>query len=278
MDEGKKKIVIIGENKRIGPTVEFENSLYNTLSLISNRFKTCQFMLGHKLSHNIRKIDDEDTTKSLDFLLKNNKTFYVHSPYVNNLAGQHRLTKTLPSIISMMNEVQKFPCAAIYHFGSVGTLNDIINTINSVDIPISKFQYMKYHFLLENSAGQGTQLGKTDEEIRKVFEGLDQRNRVGLCIDTCHTFAAGMYDLRKSEAVIELFDNYEISMIHLNDSLSEFKSRKDTHSNVTCGHIWNESDESLKTLIELCFDKKIDIISETKTPKDDCNRIIHNYF
>ena len=278
MAVSKKKIIIFNDYKRIGPTIEFENSLYNTLTSIQPRFKTCQFMLGHKLSHNIRHIDDEDTIKSLEYLEKNNKTFYIHSPYVNNLAGEHRLSKTLPSINSMMKEVKKFPCAAVYHFGSVGSLNDIVDTINKVDIPVSNFKFMKYHFLLENSAGQGTQLGKTDEEIRKVFEGLDQRNRVGLCIDTCHAFAAGMYDLRKTESVINLFDNYEISMVHLNDSLTDFNSRKDSHSNICSGFIWKDSDESLKTLIDLCIDKNIDIISETKNPIDDSNRVIYNYF
>jgi deoxyribonuclease-4 len=97
--------------------------------------------------------------------------------------------------------------------------------------------------VIENTSGQGSNLGFRFEQIARIIERVDDRNRVGVCLDTAHTFAAG-YDLRTPEAYEEtmaLFDRIigfrYLRGAHLNDSKSEFGSRVDRHAPIGKGKI-----------------------------------------
>ena len=97
--------------------------------------------------------------------------------------------------------------------------------------------------LLENTAGQGTTLGARFEELGRMLELLDQRERVGVCLDTCHAFAAG-YDVSTEEgyeATLEEFDRHigleRLLWVHLNDSKHPLGSRKDRHESIGAGEI-----------------------------------------
>ncbi|MHC5020585.1 MAG: deoxyribonuclease IV [Planctomycetota bacterium] len=101
----------------------------------------------------------------------------------------------------------------------------------------------KTMLLFENAAGQGTTLGRTLEEIGAMITGLTPRKRVGVCIDTCHLFAAG-YDFRTKknyEAVMrgieETIGVKRVKCFHLNDSQKELGCRVDRHANIGQGHI-----------------------------------------
>jgi deoxyribonuclease-4 len=97
--------------------------------------------------------------------------------------------------------------------------------------------------VIENTAGQGTTLGYTFEHLAAIIEGVEDKSRVGVCLDTCHTFTAG-YDLRTTaacEATFAEFDkvvgfNYLRGM-HLNDSKPELGSRVDRHHSLGKGQI-----------------------------------------
>lgn len=96
---------------------------------------------------------------------------------------------------------------------------------------------------LETTAGQGTTLGRTFEELAAIIDMVDANERVGVCLDTCHTFAAG-YDLRTEEsttAVIDEFDRViglnKLRVLHLNDSKNPFGSFKDRHEHIGKGEI-----------------------------------------
>lgn len=97
--------------------------------------------------------------------------------------------------------------------------------------------------LFENAAGQGTTLGRSLEEIAAMINGLTPKKRVGVCIDTCHLFAAG-YDFRTKtgyEAVMQELDDTigvkRVKCFHLNDSQKELGCRVDRHANIGQGHI-----------------------------------------
>ncbi len=97
--------------------------------------------------------------------------------------------------------------------------------------------------LLENMAGQGNVIGSTFEDLRDIIELIDDKSRVGVCIDTCHTFAAG-YDLRTAEAFKETFDKFDrvvglkyLRALHLNDSKAPFASHRDLHANIGTGFL-----------------------------------------
>lgn len=100
--------------------------------------------------------------------------------------------------------------------------------------------------LLETTAGQGTSLGRSFDEIAAIIDLVDDKDRVGVCLDTCHIFAAG-YDFRTAEgyaAVMEQFDRIigfdRLRVLHLNDSRMPFASNKDRHAHIGEGEIGTE--------------------------------------
>lgn len=97
--------------------------------------------------------------------------------------------------------------------------------------------------LLETMAGQGSQVGYTFEQLAHIIKNMKHKKRIGVCLDTCHIFAAG-YDFRTPEAyklMWEKFDNTIginlLKAIHLNDSLKDLGSRVDRHSDIGKGKI-----------------------------------------
>jgi deoxyribonuclease-4 len=97
--------------------------------------------------------------------------------------------------------------------------------------------------LLENTAGQGTNLGYRFEHIRDLLAGIESAERVGVCVDTQHAFAAG-YDLSIGEGYEETFKGMDrtfglerVCAFHLNDSKRELGARVDRHERIGCGHI-----------------------------------------
>ena len=97
--------------------------------------------------------------------------------------------------------------------------------------------------VIENTAGQGSNLGFRFEQLAEIIEQVDDKSRVGACIDTCHAFAAG-YDLRTEADAIAMLDAFEsvvgiqyLRGMHLNDAKSAFASRVDRHHSLGKGNI-----------------------------------------
>ncbi|QKF60446.1 deoxyribonuclease IV [Campylobacter curvus] len=97
--------------------------------------------------------------------------------------------------------------------------------------------------VIENTAGQGSNLGFRFEQLAYLIERTDDKSRVGVCIDTCHAFAAG-YDLRTPEAYKKTMDEFDavigyefLSAMHLNDCKFGLNSRKDRHESLGKGFL-----------------------------------------
>ncbi|KAI1768299.1 AP endonuclease [Hypoxylon sp. FL1150] len=97
--------------------------------------------------------------------------------------------------------------------------------------------------VLENMAGQGNVIGCTFEDLRDIIALVEDKTRVGVCIDTCHAFAAG-YDLRTPEAFADTMSKFNsivgadyLKALHLNDSKAPFNSRRDLHANIGTGFL-----------------------------------------
>ncbi|KAI0164649.1 AP endonuclease [Xylariaceae sp. FL1272] len=97
--------------------------------------------------------------------------------------------------------------------------------------------------VLENMAGQGNVVGSTFEDLRDIIALVDDKTRVGVCIDTCHAFAAG-YDLRSPEAFAETMAKFDeivgtsyLRALHLNDSKAPLSSNRDLHANIGTGFL-----------------------------------------
>jgi len=121
--------------------------------------------------------------------------------------------------------------------------------------------------VIENTAGQGTNLGHRFEHLARIIDQVEDKTRVGVCLDTCHTFAAG-YDLRTKvtyEATLKTFDRVVglkyLRALHLNDSIKDFASRVDRHQSLGQGAL------GLDLFYRIMNDKRFDnmpLILETK--------------
>ncbi len=101
--------------------------------------------------------------------------------------------------------------------------------------------------VIENTAGQGSNLGYRFEQLAEIIDQVEDKTRVGVCLDTCHAFVAG-YDLRGSEACRETFDEFDrvvgfnyLRGMHLNDAKVDFASRVDRHQSLGRGFIGLEA-------------------------------------
>jgi deoxyribonuclease IV len=120
--------------------------------------------------------------------------------------------------------------------------------------------------LLEISAGAGAVLGDSFEELAALLAGLD-RNDVHICLDTCHMFASG-YDVRTEETLNETMKKFHtllgrdnLKLVHMNDSMNEFESRKDRHEHMGKGYI---GASGFKTILSHPDFQKVNFILETK--------------
>lgn len=127
--------------------------------------------------------------------------------------------------------------------------------------------------VLENMAGQGNVIGSTWEDLRDIIALVEDKSRVGVCIDTCHAFAAG-YDLRMAETFKDTMEKFNevvgaeyLKALHLNDSKTPLGSNRDLHANIGTGFLglrafWNVANyagfENLPMILETPIDKKGD--------------------
>ncbi len=126
--------------------------------------------------------------------------------------------------------------------------------------------------LLENTAGQGTTLGSTFEELGRIIALTEQRERLGVCVDTCHAFAAG-FDLTSEagyEALLAEIDarvGFErVRCVHVNDSKHPVGSRKDRHENIGEGEI---GEDLFARLVNDARFSRLPLILETPLGDDD---------
>ncbi len=118
--------------------------------------------------------------------------------------------------------------------------------------------------LLETMAGKGSEVGGRFEEIRSIIDKTNLKNKLGVCLDTCHIFDAGYDIVNNTEKVFEEFDRIigldKLKAIHLNDSKNPLGSHKDRHEKIGKGYI---GVETFKNIINLPYLKNIPFYLET---------------
>src|SRR5574344_481624 len=124
--------------------------------------------------------------------------------------------------------------------------------------------------VIENTAGQGSNLGWSFEHLAQIIDGVEDKSRVGVCLDTCHAFAAG-YELRTPEAWAATFAEFErlvgfryLKGMHINGAKSEFGSRVDRHHSLRAGNLGTAVFEFI--MQDERFDR-IPLILETVDPE-----------
>ncbi len=95
--------------------------------------------------------------------------------------------------------------------------------------------------LLETMSGKGSEVGRNFEELREIIDRVEQKNQLGVCLDTCHVYSAGYDIVNDLDGVLTEFDRIiglgRLKAIHLNDSLTPFASHKDRHAKIGEGSL-----------------------------------------
>ena len=173
----------------------------------------------------------------------------VHDSYLINLAAPDEMLweKSIEAFYQEMIRTETLGIPyLVTHPGAhrdSGEEAGIKRVAEAINILHERTKGLKMMILLETTAGQGTSLGCTFEQIRAIFDRLKEPERAGVCLDTCHIFAAG-YDIRDQvvyNKTMEEFDRLigirRIKFFHLNDSLKAFSSRVDRHQQIGEGFI-----------------------------------------
>lgn len=196
----------------------------------------------------------------------------AHAPYTMNLASATEKTyefacTVIREDIRRMDELKIENL--VFHPGShtgIGEEAGIANIIRGLDQAITGTENIKV--LLETMSGKGTEIGYRFEQLKQIRDGVQHPERIGICLDTCHVFAAGYDIVHDLDGVLDEFDRILglelLRTIHLNDSLMPFGSRKDRHAVIGEGEI------GLEALLNVLRHPKLkDLPFYLETPLDD---------
>ena len=258
----------------IGSHVSFnkEQMLASAKEAVSYKANTFMFYTGAPQNTMRSPINDELTKEALKLMEENNLSIdnvICHAPYIINLANNIEEEKYLFSQNFLKNEISRCEKLGVkyivLHPGSATKLdrltaiNNIINALNSI---LSSDNSVM--ILLETMAGKGTEIGCKMDEIATIINGVELKDKIGVCLDTCHLNDSGV-DLNSFDSYLNIFDKYigidKIKCIHINDSKNELGSHKDRHENIGFGTI------GFDTLINVIYhDKLKDVPKILETP------------
>lgn len=197
------------------------------------------------------------------------KSLIVHAPYIINLANKIKPETRELAIEFLKKEIKRVEEIGAYYIvlhpgshvnqGEEIGLQAIVEGLNEV-----VNEDCKVMILLETMAGKGSELGKTFEEIKFILDRVKNRDKFGVCLDTCHVNDAG-YDLNDFDGILDEFDSIvgieNIKVIHINDSKNEKGAKKDRHENIGKGTIGLEN---LKYVVN--HPKLKDVVKILETP------------
>lgn len=211
---------------------------------------TMQFFTRNPRGSKAKPIDEKDIEKFLSFCKENNvSSFLAHAPYTLNPCSSNPETREF-ALQTMEDDIKRLSlldeCMYNFHPGShtgQGTetgIQQITDLLNKIITP-----QQKPIILLETMAGKGTEVGKTFEEIAGIIKGVNVKEKIGVCLDTCHVHDGG-YNIKDDlDGVLEEFDKIigisRLKAIHLNDSMNPCGAHKDRHEKIGEGHIGIEA-------------------------------------
>ena len=272
----------------IGSHVSFNNKdqlLGSVKEAVSYGSNTFMFYTGAPQNTRRGEINDFMTLEAYKLMKENNielDKVIVHAPYIVNLANPDNMEF---SIDFLTNEVERCNLLGmkylVLHPGSsvnVSREEGIANIIKGLNAILTNNNNIC--ICLETMAGKGNELGRNFLELKEIIDGVNFKDSIGVCMDTCHLFDSGI-DITNFDKVLDDFDkqiglNY-LKCIHINDSKNIFSSHKDRHENIGYGNI------GFDTLIKIIYNERIKNIPKIlETPyvgktDDDKERIYPPY-
>ena len=211
---------------------------------------TFQFFTRNPRGGNAKAIDEKDITAFRELAEKQNFTvFLAHASYTMNVcaADENIRRFALQTMIDDLKRMEYLP-GNLYNFhpGShVGQgIDKGISLIAEVLNRVLK-QEQNTIVLLETMSGKGSEVGGTFEELRNIIDKVELKDKLGVCMDTCHVYDAGYDIVNDLDGVLNEFDRIigleKLYAIHLNDSKNPFQSHKDRHEKIGQGYLGLET-------------------------------------
>lgn len=265
-------MLIIGSHVGFNKKTQLLGSLQEALSYGANTF---MFYTGAPQNTARSPIEDGLTLEALN-LMKEKEIDYakviVHAPYIINLCNEEKFDFSVNFLTEELTRCNQLGVKyLVLHPGShVGLgidqgIENIARGLNKVFANLKDNNSVT--ILLETMAGKGTEVGSKLEEINSIIAKVEDKEHLGVCLDTCH-LSDGGYDIVNFDNFLDNFDKIiginKIGCIHVNDSKNPVASHKDRHENIGFGNI------GFDTLINIIYNKRLENIPKIlETPYVD---------
>ena len=205
-----------------------------------------QFFTRNPRGGKAKALDQKDLDALKDLMIEYNfATICAHGSYTMNLCSDKEDVRTFAKELLRddLDRLENLPRSYyIFHPGShvkqgsdkgieyiIESLNSVVTENNSIDI------------LLEGMSGKGTEIGRSLEELAEIINGVKYNEKLGVCLDTCHLYSSGYDIVNKLDEFLAKVDDIiglkRVKAMHLNDSKTEFNSKKDRHEMLGKGSI-----------------------------------------
>lgn len=229
-----------------------------TVSIGGNTF---QFFSRNPRGSRVKELDENDIRKFREFAEENGiSVILAHAPYTLNAAAKDKklrkfaaetITEDLRRLEYLPGNLYNFHPGSHVKQGTEVGIAYISEMLNQVLKP-----EQSTIVLLETMSGKGSEVGRNFEELRAIIDRVEVKDKVGVCMDTCHVWDGG-YDIREHlDEVLEEFDRVigleRLKAIHLNDSMNGLGSHKDRHAKIGEGEIGLEALVAVVNHPKLC--------------------------
>lgn len=215
---------------------------------------TFQYFTRNPRGSRVKDFDLKDIQSFLAFAEQNDiQKILGHASYTMNACAADE-AKRIYVVDTMKEDLERLEYipGALYNFHPGSHVNQgidigiekIVQTLNEV-----LWEEQKTTVLLETMAGKGSEVGSRFQELKMIMDNVEQKDKLGICMDTCHIYDAGYDIVGNLEHVIDEFDQViglnKLYAIHLNDSMNPFNSHKDRHQRIGEGSIGFEAIEAI---------------------------------
>lgn len=220
--------------------------VHMTKEILSIGGNTFQFFTRNPRGGAAKEIDRNDIENFNEMASENGiEVILAHAPYTINVCSADEKIRRF-GIETMKDDLLRLDlvsnCMYNFHPGShVGQGIDvgiqlIIDALNEI-----LFKEQKTIVLLETMAGKGSEVGRSFEEIKRIIDGVELKEKLGVCLDTCHVYDAGYNIVDDLDGILDEFDRVigldKLKAVHINDSKNHFESHKDRHEKIGEGTI-----------------------------------------
>ncbi|MBP1947556.1 deoxyribonuclease IV [Virgibacillus litoralis] len=198
-----------------------------------------------------RPIEELNITAGTEHMKENGiEDVVVHAPYIINIGNTVKKETFELGVTFLRNEIDRTAAIGakqiVLHPGShvgEGADKGIKRIIEGLNEVLEKDKDVQ--IALETMAGKGSEVGRTFDELARIFDGVTHNEKLSVCMDTCHIHDAGYNVVNDFDGVLDEFDKIigidRLKVIHVNDSKNELGAHKDRHENIGFGHIGFEA-------------------------------------